>query len=140
MHSRDRQGSKLELFEVGRQVQTGGGNLLDFLGGPTWGYFAQDHAAGADLNHGHVGYDDEGVKTKEWDLIKESILVNYQAIRDQAHIIGEKESHGCCYADSWSSIQFQRMPNVSLRPGKKKPSPADLNKDVEKGVYIIGNG
>ena len=69
---------------------------------------------------GHVGYDDEGVKTKEWDLVKDGILVNYQAIRDQAHIIGEKESHGCCYADSWSSIQFQRMPNTSLRPGKQK--------------------
>ena len=26
-----------------------------------------------------------------------------QAIRDQCHIIGEKASHGCCYADSWSS-------------------------------------
>jgi predicted Zn-dependent protease len=25
---------------------------------------------------------------KQWDLIKDGILVNYQAIRDQAHIIG----------------------------------------------------
>src|SRR5690606_4294120 len=33
---------------------------------------------------GAVGYDDEGVKTKRWDLIKNGILVNYQAIRDQA--------------------------------------------------------
>ena len=47
---------------------------------------------------GAVGYDDEGVKTKQWDLVKNGILVNYQAIRDQAHIIGEKESHGCCYS------------------------------------------
>ena len=37
---------------------------------------------------GAVGYDDEGVKTKQWDLVKDGILVNYQAIRDQAHIIG----------------------------------------------------
>ena len=29
---------------------------------------------------------------------------------------------------------------MSLRPGKKKLSPADMIKDVEKGVYIIGNG
>ena len=49
---------------------------------------------------GAVGYDDEGVKTKRWDLVKDGILVNYQAIRDQAHILGENESHGCCYADS----------------------------------------
>jgi TldD protein len=89
---------------------------------------------------GAVGYDDEGVKTKRWDLIKDGTLVNYQAIRDQAHIIGETESHGCCYADSWSSVQFQRMPNVSLAPGKAKLSVADMIKDVEKGIYIIGDG
>ena len=89
---------------------------------------------------GAVGYDDEGVKCKQWDLVKDGILVNYQAIRDQAHIIGETESHGCCYADSWSSVQFQRMANVSLAPGKQKLSVEDMIKDVEKGIYIIGDG
>lgn len=89
---------------------------------------------------GAVGYDDEGVKCKQWDLIREGTLVNYQATRDQAHIIGEKESHGCCYAQSWSDVQFQRMPNVSLQPGKTKLSVDDLIKDVEKGIYIIGDG
>jgi len=89
---------------------------------------------------GAVGYDDEGIKTRRWDLVKDGILVNYQAIRDQVHILGEKESHGCCYADSWDSVQFQRMPNVSLAPGKQKLSPADLVKDVENGIYIIGAG
>ena len=89
---------------------------------------------------GAVGYDDEGVKTKKWDLVKDGVLVNYQAIRDQAHIIGEEESHGCCYADSWASVQFQRMANVSLAPGKTKLSVEDMIKDVEKGIYIIGDG
>ncbi len=89
---------------------------------------------------GNVAYDDEGVKTKRWDLVKDGTLVNYQAIRDQAHIIGETESHGCCYADSWSSVQFQRMANVSLAPGKTPLSVADMIKDVEKGIYIIGDG
>ncbi|KFL36987.1 TldD/PmbA family protein [Arenimonas donghaensis] len=89
---------------------------------------------------GAVGYDDEGVKTKKWDLVKDGVLVNYQAIRDQAHIIGESESHGCCYADSWASVQFQRMANVSLAPGKQKLSVEDMIKDVEKGIYIIGDG
>ncbi|MEZ5462918.1 TldD/PmbA family protein [Dokdonella sp.] len=89
---------------------------------------------------GAVAYDDEGVKTRNWDLVKDGILVNYQAIRDQAHIINEEESHGCCYADSWSSVQFQRMANVSLAEGKEKLSPADMIKDVENGIYIIGDG
>ncbi|MGZ8339535.1 MAG: TldD/PmbA family protein [Telluria sp.] len=89
---------------------------------------------------GAVGYDDEGVQTKRWDIIKDGILVNYQATRDQAHIIGEKESHGCSYADSWSSVQFQRMPNISLEAGKKKLTPDEMIKDVKKGIYIVGDG
>jgi len=89
---------------------------------------------------GAVGYDDEGVKCKQWDLVKDGILVNYQAIRDQVHILGENESHGCCYGDSWSSVQFQRMPNVSLAPGKEKLTPEQMIKDVEKGIFIVGNG
>jgi TldD protein len=89
---------------------------------------------------GAVGYDDEGVKCGKWDLVKEGTLINYQTIRDQAHILGLNASQGCCYADNWSSVQFQRMPNVSLQPGKEKLSVDDLIKDVEKGIYIIGDG
>jgi TldD protein len=89
---------------------------------------------------GAVGYDDEGVKCGEWDVIKDGILVNYQAIRDQAHILGLKASQGCCYADNWSSVQFQRMANISLQPGKNKLSVDEMIKNVEKGIYIIGDG
>tara|TARA_R110002051_G_scaffold48308_2_gene95315 strand:+ start:67801 stop:69441 length:1641 start_codon:yes stop_codon:yes gene_type:complete len=89
---------------------------------------------------GAVGYDDEGVKSKKWDLVRNGVLTNFQAIRDQAHMIGEEESHGCCYAQSWDDVQFQRMPNVSLEPGKEKYAIADMIKDVEKGIYIAGRG
>jgi TldD protein len=89
---------------------------------------------------GAVGYDDEGVKCKKWDLIKDGIFVNVQAIRDQAHILGQNESHGCCYSQSWNDVQFQRMPNVSLQPGKEPYSSDQMIKDVEKGIYIAGRG
>jgi TldD protein len=89
---------------------------------------------------GAVGYDDEGVKTRQWNLVKDGILVGYQAIRDQVHILGENASHGCCYADNWSSVQFQRMPNVSLQPGTKPLTPAQMIAGVEKGIYILGDG
>jgi TldD protein len=89
---------------------------------------------------GAVGYDDEGVKTGQWDIIKDGTLVNYQVIRDQAHILGLNASQGCCYADNWSSIQFQRMANISLQPGKETRSIDDMIKGVEKGIYIIGDG
>ncbi len=87
---------------------------------------------------GAVGYDDEGVKCGKWDVIKNGILVNYQATRDQAHILGLKESQGCSYADDWGSVQFQRMPNISLQPGKTSLNVADMIKNVEKGIYMLG--
>jgi TldD protein len=89
---------------------------------------------------GAVGYDDEGVPCKRWDLIKDGILVDYQKTRDQAHIVGQKASDGCSYAQGWSDVQFQRMPNVSLQPGKAPLTPAQMVKDVEKGIYIFGRG
>ena len=100
--------------------------------------FIADKTAPGSL--GAVGYDDEGVPARRWDIIKDGMLVNYQATRDQAHIIGEKESHGCSYADSWNSVQFQRMPNVSLAAGKEQLTPDEMIKDVKKGIYILGRG
>jgi TldD protein len=89
---------------------------------------------------GYVEYDDEGVKTRKWDLVKDGILVNYQAIRDQVHMIDQDESHGCCYSQSWADVQFQRMPNVSLKPNDKDLSADDIIADVEDGIYIVGRG
>ena len=89
---------------------------------------------------GAVGYDDEGVATKSWPLIQAGRLVDYQATRDQAHILGKTESDGCSYADSWSTVQFQRMPNVSLRPGTTPMTASDMIANVENGIYILGRG
>ncbi|MBA2627530.1 MAG: TldD/PmbA family protein [Gemmatimonadales bacterium] len=87
---------------------------------------------------GTVGYDDEGVKTKEWTLIRDGILVDYQKTRDQAHILGQTASDGCSYAQSWADVQFQRMPNVSLKPGAAPLTPAQMIAGVDKGIYIVG--
>jgi TldD protein len=89
------------------------------------------------------GYDDEGVKTKSFDIIKDGTFVGYQTIREQAHLIKESESKGCSYADSFESVPFQRMPNVSLKPrdhGGKKVGAEELIADVKDGVLIEGNG
>jgi TldD protein len=88
------------------------------------------------------GWDDDGVKTTEWDIIKDGVLVGYQTIRDNAGIIGLKKSNGAAYADSWGSVAFQRMPNVSLQPakGNEKISADDLIADVKDGIYIEGDG
>jgi TldD protein len=87
-----------------------------------------------------TGYDDDGVKTTRFPIIEKGIFTHYQTIRDQAALIGEKESRGCCFADSWSSVPFQRMPNVSLQAGKQGVSLDDLIGGVEDGILIDGDG
>jgi TldD protein len=86
------------------------------------------------------GYDDDGVKTSSFPIIKDGMFVDYQTTRDQAHLINQKASHGCSYADNWSSIPFQRMPNVSLQPGDKDVSEQDIISATDDGVLIKGDG
>jgi TldD protein len=86
------------------------------------------------------GFDDEGVPTQRWHLIKDGVFVDYQTTREQAHILGHKESHGCSYAQSWADVPFQRMPNVSLEPGKKPLALSQLIADTEDAILIKGRG
>lgn len=86
------------------------------------------------------GYDDDGVKTQRWDLVREGMFVGYQTTREQAGWIGEKTSRGTSYADSYKSFPFQRMPNVSLRAGQKELGIEDLIAATDDGIYITGNG
>ncbi len=87
-----------------------------------------------------VGYDDDGVKATSWHIIKDGVFQAYQTIRDQAHLVGEPASRGCCYADSFDSVPFQRMPNVWLEPGPDGTSLDDLIAQVEDGILIDGRG
>ena len=86
------------------------------------------------------GWDDDGVKTQRWHIIKDGVFQAYQTIRDQAHLVGESHSRGCCQADSYDSVPFQRMPNVLLEAGKQPMSLDDLIAGVEDGILIDGRG
>lgn len=87
-----------------------------------------------------AGYDDDGVKTLRFPIIEKGIFKHYQTTREMAPLAGEKESNGCCYAESWSSIPFQRMPNIWLAPGKAETALEDLISGVDDGILIDGNG
>lgn len=87
-----------------------------------------------------VGYDDEGVPAQRWHLIKDGLFVDWQTTRDLAAMTGQKKSYGCNHGDSWGSISFPRMPNVSLQPGPESRSMDDLIAGVEKGILMYGDG
>jgi TldD protein len=86
------------------------------------------------------GFDDDGVKTSQFAIIDKGILKTLQTTREQAPLLGEKESHGCCQADSWETVPFQRMPNVWLAPGPEKTTLEDLISGIDDGVLIDGRG
>lgn len=90
-----------------------------------------------------IGYDDEGVPAQRWPMIKDGIFVDYQTTREQvawiSDLTGRKRSHGCSYASSWSSIPFQRMPNMNLLPNAEEDlSEDDVLAAVDRGIYLEG--
>ena len=86
------------------------------------------------------GYDDDGVRTARWDLVKNGLFVAYQTTRDQAAWVGDKASRGSSYAEDHRSVAFQRMPNVSLAPSESKTKLADIIAATDDGVLIFGDG
>jgi TldD protein len=90
---------------------------------------------------GSTGYDDDGVKTQEWPLIRDGILVGLQTNRETAHHVGENFSRGCTFGTSWRDYPFLRMPNVHVDPGPaNSPTREQLIADVKDGVMIDGRG
>ncbi len=87
-----------------------------------------------------IGWDDEGVPGQKWNIVKNGKFVGWQTTRSLAPLIGEKRSRGCLHGDSWSSVPFARMPNLSLAPSKKDVSTEELISGVEKGIMIHGRG
>ncbi len=90
-----------------------------------------------------IGYDDEGVETQSWDIVRDGVLVGYQLDRPMAHTYGAElnggRSNGCAYADSPGHIPIQRMANVSLQPAADGPDTDGLVSQVERGIYVVGD-
>ncbi len=97
---------------------------------------------------GRVMWDDEGVKPVKFDIIKNGVFVDYQTTREQATMMADYykkvgkpvRSYGCSYAQSWSDVQFQRMPNVNIAPGKNDYTWEDMISQMDKGIAIVGDG
>lgn len=87
-----------------------------------------------------IGYDDDGVATSRWDLVRDGILVGYQTDRVFARRLGLERSAGCAYADSPHHVPIQRMANVSLQPDPTTDTTTEeLISAVQRGIYIVGD-
>ncbi|HSM36364.1 MAG TPA: TldD/PmbA family protein [Longimicrobiales bacterium] len=125
--------------------------IEDFLGkfryGPEFMNVQGERSAENGLSS--VGWDDEGVQPDEYLIVKDGVLNDLQTTREQAPWLADwyasqgkpVRSHGNSYAQSWSDIQFQRMPNINLLPHPDRDVPLDeLIGGVERGILIDGHG
>lgn len=113
----------------------------DKLNSMRYGSPVMNVTADRTVEHGlaTVGFDDEGVRSQSWDLVRDGLFVGYQLDRVFAPRLGEARSNGCSYADSPHHVPIQRMANVSLQPGAEDLSTADLIARVSDGIYIVGD-
>ncbi len=118
---------------------------LDQLGILRYGSEVMHVTGDRTVPHGlsSIGYDDEGVATQQWDLVRDGTLVGYQLdrrmARQNAGALGVIRSNGCAYADSPQHVPVQRMANVSLQPAAGGPSTEELISRVERGIYVVGD-
>jgi TldD protein len=118
---------------------------LDQLGSLHYGSEAMSVTGDRTTPHGlaTIGYDDEGVRTQHWDIVRSGTLVGYQLdrrmARQNASALGTERSNGCAFADSPAHVPVQRMANVSLQPAPDGPSTEELVRRVDRGIYVVGD-
>ena len=114
---------------------------FDKLGALRYGSDVMNVTGDRTVPHGlsTIGYDDDGVQTQSWDIVRSGVLVGYQLDRRMARLKGLGRSNGCAFADSPGHIPVQRMANVSIQPAADGPSLEDLIGGVERGIYVVGD-
>jgi TldD protein len=114
---------------------------FDQLGSLVYGSPVMNVTGDRTVEHGlsTIGYDDEGVETQTWDIVRDGVLVGYQLDRAMARLKGLGRSNGCAYADSPARVPVQRMANVSLQPAPDGPTTEELIGSVDRGIYVVGD-
>ena len=84
---------------------------------------------------GTFGYDDEGVKAKKVDLVKDGMFVGYQASREDASQVDVPVS-GSMRADGWQNLPLVRMTNINLEPGDWNKQ--EIIEETDKGILFDG--
>ena len=116
--------------------------LGQFKYGPPFMNIQADRTQDGSLSR--VAWDDEGVPADQWLIVDKGVLTDYQTTRELAgriqKLTGVARSHGCSFADSWRSVQFQRMPNISLLPGEQDIGVDQIVAATDRGILIRNRG
>jgi TldD protein len=125
--------------------------LEDFLGsfryGPEFMQIQGERSAPGGLST--VGFDDEGVRPRDYLVVRDGVLWDLQTTRELVRFMepwyrrsGQPvTSHGQSYAQTWADVQFHRMPNINLLPNTERDvSLEELISGVRRGILIEGRG
>ncbi len=82
---------------------------------------------------GTFGYDDEGVKARKVDLVRNGLFVGYQSSREDAARLGVEVS-GNMRAQGWINLPLVRMNNINLEPGDW--SREEIIEETKEGVIM----
>ena len=93
-----------------------------------------------------VKWDDEGVESQPFTLVKNGVLVDFQTTREQAVWLAPYygrtrrplRSNGCAAAEDALVTTLQMMPNLALEAGPAAIGLDDLVSDVKDGILITG--
>ncbi len=88
---------------------------------------------------GTFAYDDEGVEAQCVPIIQNGQFTGYLSSRDTAAIIGRSRSGGHLRAESWNRVPIVRMTNISLLPGERPLTFAELIAETDDGVFMQTN-
>ncbi len=86
---------------------------------------------------GTYGYDDEGVKAKRVELVKDGLFIGYQSSRETAALLGLEYSSAGMRADSPQRIPLIRMVNINLEPNGWKRD--EIIEDTKDGILMSTN-
>jgi TldD protein len=82
-------------------------------------------------------WDDDGVETTEFPLIRDGRLTAYaMSCRSAATLSGESLSNGCAVAEEADDAVMVRLPHFTVAPGGAPTSLPELYRDIRHGVYV----
>ncbi|MDP6419487.1 MAG: TldD/PmbA family protein [Candidatus Krumholzibacteria bacterium] len=112
---------------------------LEKLGNFTYGSEHVNIVANNMLERGLAtrGWDDEGVASQKWHVVRGGQFESYFTSRELAKIEGRDRSRGCNRSEGWNRIPIIRIPNLGLAPGSWDLE--DLIADTEDGIWMETN-
>jgi TldD protein len=88
-----------------------------------------------ELSHGYYRYDDEGMKSKRTEIIKDGILVSFLHTRETAGRLEAMPTANARAAD-YSEVPLVRMSNTVIEEGDWNFE--DMREDMSIGIYAKG--